>query len=236
MDKSRILFDELDKCEYLHDFEYKGAIEDYKYNGITYAESAITYYSKLLRMYRDFLCEWAALSEVDRLVMQRLFAEIKNKRYIDDAFFFDVPTSATIQAMVSDKVPRRDIEMARFIYDMAQQQCYFLNEVMSFLEKDAKQVQSSPLKETDVEVAIRLLSDYPEILSTSHLSTIFNKTEHTIRDWERQGKIINVAEDAIDDKDLNSNGHRKRRMALQFRKADIISSMNLRKMLIEELS
>lgn len=236
MDKSRILFDELDKCVYLQDFEYKGAIEDYKYNGIAYAESAITYYSVLLRMYRDFLFEWATLSEVDRLVVRRLFNEIKNKRYIDGSFFFDVPTLETIQAMASDRVPRRDIEMARFVYDMAQQQCYFLNEVMTFLEKDTKQVQTSPLKETDVEVAIRLLSDYPEILSTSDLATIFNKTEHTIRDWERQGKIINVAEDAIDDKELNSNGHRKRRMALQFRKADIISSMNLRKMLIEELS
>lgn len=236
MEKSRLLFEELDKCEYLRNFEYEGTIEGYKYNGITYAETAITYYSALLRMYRDFLCEWAALSETDRPVVRRLFNEIKNKRYIDGSFFFDVPTLGTIQAMTSDRVPRRDIEMVRFIYEMAQQQCYFLNEVMTFLENDTRQIQSSPLTETDVEVAIRLLADYPDILSTSDLATIFDKSKRTIRDWERQGKIINVAEDAIDDKGLNSNGHRKRRMALQFRKVDIINSMNLRKMLIEELS
>ena len=236
MEKSRLLFEELDKCIYQHSFEYNGSLEEYTYNGITYAQSSVTYHTQLLGMYREFLYEWAELSEIEKDVACKIFNEIKYRRYIDNSFFFDVPTEEAIQSMLYDRVPRKDIEMVRFVYEMAQQQCYFLNEVMVFLEKDTKQVQSSPLKETDIEVAVRLLSDYPEILSTSDLSSIFNKTEHTIRDWERQGKIINVAEDAIDDKDLNSNGHRKRRMALQFRKADIISSMNLRKKLIEELS
>ncbi len=107
---------------------------------------------------------------------------------------------------------------------------------MSFLDLDAKHVRTISLKETDVEFAINLLADYPDILSTSDVAAIFDKTEHTIREWERTGKLINVAEDANDDKDVNSNGHRKRRMALQFRKCDIITDMNLRKMLVERFS
>ena len=236
MNKSRTLFEELDRCEYVSDYEYKGTLEDYKYNGVTYAQSTITYYSILLRMYRDFLCEWGALSDVDKMAVRVLFDEVKKKRYIEGTFFFDVPTMEIIQGMKNDRVPRRDIEMARFVFDMACQQSHFLNEVMSFLDLDAKHARTNSLKKTDVEVAINLLADYPDILSTSDVAAIFDKTEYTIRDWERTGKLINVAEDANDDKDVNSNGHRKRRMALQFRKCDIITDMNLRKMLFERLS
>ena len=231
-----VLLTELDRCEYIVDYEYKGSLEDYTYNGITYAQSSITYYSILLSLYRDFLYEWTKLSDTEKSVVRRLFGEIKNKRYITDYFFFDVPTKEIVQGMINDRVPRKDIEMARFIYDMAQQQCYFLTEVMCFLEEDTKLTQPSELKETDVEAAINLLADYPDILSTSDVAAIFDKTEHTIREWERTGKLINVAEDANDDKDVNSNGHRKRRKALQFRKCDIITDMNLRKMLVERLS
>jgi len=227
---------ELDRCEYIVDYDYKGSLEDYTYNGITYAQSSATYYSALLRLYRDFLCEWTMLLDTEKEVVRRLFGEIKNKRYISNYFFFDVPTKEVVQGMINDKVPRKDIEMARFVYDMAQQQCYFLTEVMFFLEEDTKVTQPSALKETDVEVAIRLLDSYPDILTTSDVAKIFNKTAHTIRGWEKAGKLINVAEDAADDKDVNSNGHRKRRMALQFRKCDIITDMNLRKMLVGRLS
>jgi DNA-binding transcriptional MerR regulator len=76
-----------------------------------------------------------------------------------------------------------------------------------------------------------MLADYPEILSTSDVAKIFNRKDYTIRDWERKGMLINVAEDATEDKGTNSNGHRKRRQSLLFRKSDIIKDTNLRAML-----
>lgn len=233
MNKSRILFDELDRCVFVHDFEYNGALEDYRYNDITYSQSSVTYYSTLLTMYRDFICEWSSLSEEDKRIVRKLFDEIKRKRYIDGSFFFNVPTKDAIQGMINDKVPRKDIEMARFVYEMAEQQSYFLMEVMTFLEGNSTYSQAPFTKKTETEIAIEILRDYPDILSTSDVARIFNRSEYTIREWESKGKLINVAEDATDDKDFNSNGHKKRRMSLQFRKCDIIQDTNLRAMLVE---
>ena len=68
-------------------------------------------------------------------------------------------------------------------------------------------------------------------MEESNMAKIFDRSEYTIREWESKGKLINVAEDALEDKDTNSNGHKKRRMSLQFRKSDIIQDMNLREML-----
>lgn len=236
MDKCRILFDELDKCIFIHDFEYEGALEDYTYNGITYSQSSITYYSVLLEMYRDFLGEWMSLSENSKHIVRKMFDEIKCKRYINGSFFFDVPSNDAIQSMIRDNVSRKDIQMARFVCDMASQQSYFLEEVMSVLDASDNHAKEISLRETEIETVVTFLADYPDILTTSDVAKIFHKSTHTIREWERKGKLINVSEDALDDKDVNSNGHRKRRMSLQFRKSDIISNMNLRKMLIEEIS
>lgn len=234
MSAYKTLFTELDRCEYIVDYMYNGSLEDYTYNGITYAQSTITYYSVLLGMYREFLVEWASLSEEVKSVVRMFFDEIKNKRYMSGAFFFDVPSREIVQDLFLDKhVPKRDKEMARFVYEMSEQQTYFLTELMRFLDGNTEQTQISISNKTDTEIVMEELADYPEILSTSDVAEIFGKSPYTIRDWERQGKIINVAEDAVDEKDINSNGHKKRRMSLQFRKSDIIQDMNLRAMLIE---
>lgn len=234
MSAYKTLFTELDRSEFEKDYEYRGCLEEYTYNGISYAQSSITYYSILLGMYREFLIEWVSLSEEVRSVVRMVFDEIKNKRYINDTFFFDVPTRETVTCLVNDKyVPRRDKEMARFVCDMAEQQSYFLMEVMRFLEGNSAQADIGISQKTETEIVIEMLADYPEILSTSDVGKIFNRSDYTIREWERKGKLINVAEDATEDKDTNSNGHRKRRQSLLFRKSDIIKDMNLRAMLAE---
>ena len=237
MSAYKTLFTELDRCDFVVDYEYTGCLEDYTYNGVSYSQSSVTYYSILLGLYRDFLSEWLTLSENEKGIVRIFFAEIKNKRYMYDTFFFDVPSREIVIDLFNDKyVPKKDKEMARFICDMAEQQIYFLMEVMKFLEGNSVCSYSFIAMKTETEIVAEMLVDYPDILSTSDVAKIFDKTEHTIRDWERTGKLINVAEDANHDKDVNSNGHRKRRMALQFRKCDIITNMNLRKMLVERLS
>ena len=226
----RILLEELDRCDYVPDYEYKGALDDYTYNGVTYLQGSVSYYSQLLQLYRNFLYEWTPLSDIDKNVVRQIFNEIKSKRYIHGSFFFDVPSRDTVVSMLHDNgVPQKDVEMARFVCDMSEQQQYFLLELMHFLEADDE--PENLLKKTDVEIAVELLSEYPDILSTSEVAKIFDKSEYTIREWERKGILINVAGDAYNDKGINSNGHRKRRMALQFRKCDIIKDINLRAML-----
>lgn len=234
MSAYKTLFAELDRRDFIIDYEYKGCLEDYTYNNITYAQSSVTYYTLLLSMYREFLTEWVTLSEEEKRVVRMFFDEIKNKRYMNDTFFFDVPTRETVANLMNDRyVPKRNKEMARFVCDMAEQQSYFLMEVMRFLEENSSQVGVSASQKTDTEIVIEMLANYPEILSTSDVAKIFNKSDYTIREWEQKGKLINVAEDATENKGTNSNGHRKRRQSLLFRKSDIIQDMNLRKMLAE---
>ena len=232
MSAYKTLFTELDRCDFIVDYEYKGCLEDYTYNGVSYAQSSVTYYSILLGLYRDFLTEWVTLTEEEKGVVRMFFAEIKNKRYMYDTFFFEVPTRENVLDLFNDKhVPKKSKEMARFVYDMAGQQTYFLMEVMKFFEGNSILSQSTITQKTDTEIVIEMLADYPDILSTSDMAKIFDRSEYTIREWESKGKLINVAEDALEDKDTNSNGHKKRRMSLQFRKSDIIQDMNLREML-----
>lgn len=230
------LFTELDRCDFIVDYEYNGCLEDYTYNGISYSQSSVTYYSILLGLYREFLTEWVTLSEEEKGIVRMFFAEIKNKRYMYDSFFFDVPSREIVVDLYNDKhVPKKNKEMARFICDMSEQQTYFLMEVMKFLEGNSIQPQSTITQKTETEIVIEMLADYPDILSTSDMAKIFDRSEYTIREWESKGKLINVAEDATDNKDINSNGHKKRRMSLQFRKCDIIQDMNLRAMLAEKI-
>ena len=236
MSAYKTLFSELDRCDFIVDYEYKGCLEDYTYNGVSYAQSSVTYYSILLGLYRDFLTEWVTLTEEEKGVVRMFFAEIKNKRYMYDTFFFEVPTRENVLDLFNDKhVPKKSKEMARFVYDMAGQQTYFLMEVMKFFEGNSILSQSTITQKTDTEIVIEMLADYPDILSTSDMAKIFDRSEYTIREWESKGKLINVAEDALEDKDTNSNGHKKRRKSLQFRKCDIIQDMNLRAMLAEKI-
>lgn len=229
MEKSRLLFEELDKCIYQHSFEYNGSLEEYTYNGITYAQSSVTYYTQLLGMYREFLNEWVRLSEEERMVVCTLFDEIKNKRYIDRSFFFDVPTIETIQSMVDDGAPRKDVEMARFANDMSQQQCYFLNKVTKFLETpsdfsqeidtsinnhncyhDPLYVSESDQQDKtskDTTLYQRLHELYGETITANQLSDFYQVGKRTIANWESRGYIENIS--STND-ELKSDGKKKR--------------------------
>ena len=45
------LFEELDKCEFIVDYEYNDSLEDYTYNGVTYKQSPTFYYDYLNNLY-----------------------------------------------------------------------------------------------------------------------------------------------------------------------------------------
>lgn len=129
-----ILFAELDKCEFVIDYEYKGKIEDYTYNGITYSQSSEFYFNHLKKLYNDFKREWTTLSEEDKAVAKSGMKLIFDVRFMYNDFFFDVPNAETVSAMRNDiYVPKRNVEMAFFLYQMAEQQKFFLKQVTDFL-------------------------------------------------------------------------------------------------------
>lgn len=135
MSAYKTLFTELDRSDYIVDYLYTGELEDYSYNDITYQESTEVYSQKLEKLYVDFLIEWDGLSDAARKAAKGMVELIVSKRYLYGCFFFDVPSSETIDAMSSDNaVPRQFVKMARFVHDMAEQQKFYLERVAEFME------------------------------------------------------------------------------------------------------
>lgn len=134
MNAYKTLFTELDRCDYLVDYQYAGDLSDYLYNGVTYEESTEVYSQKLEKMYVDFLSEWGELSDAARCAAKGMMELIVSKRYLNGDFFFDVPSSEIVDAMINDNaVPRQSVKMARFVHDMAEHQKFYLNRVAEFL-------------------------------------------------------------------------------------------------------
>lgn len=135
MSAYKTLLTELDRSDYIIDYQYTGGLEDYSYNDITYQESAEAYSRRLEKLYIDFLTEWDELSDAARKAAKGMVELIVSKRYLYGCFFFDVPSSETIDAMSSDNaVPRQSVKMARFVHDMAEQQKFYLEKVVEFME------------------------------------------------------------------------------------------------------
>lgn len=134
MSAYKTLLTELDRSDYIIDYQYTGKLEDYSYNDITYQESAEAYSRRLEKLYIDFLTEWDELSDAARKAAKGMVELIVSKRYLYGCFFFDVPSSETIDAMSSDNaVPRQSVKMARFVHDMAEQQKFYLEKVVEFM-------------------------------------------------------------------------------------------------------
>ena len=135
MSAYKTLFTELDRSDYTVDYLYTGKLENYSYNDITYQESAEAYSRRLEKLYIDFLTEWDELSDAARKAAKGMVELIVSRRYLYGCFFFDVPSSETIDAMSSDyTVPRQSVKMARFVHDMAEQQKFYLERVVEFME------------------------------------------------------------------------------------------------------
>lgn len=156
MKKYEILLRELDRCEYIVDYQYTGNLSDYTYNNISFEQQPETYFQILESMYCDFLVEWASLSDAERKSARGLVEFIVAKRFICGTFFFDVPTSEMIDSMANDRgVSRQSVEIARFVHEMAERQKFYLERVSDFMEivLEREELHLNPVEQTECEVA-----------------------------------------------------------------------------------
>lgn len=248
MKKYEILLNELDRCEFVFDNQYTGALADYTYNGITYEQSSYTYCQVLEAMYNDFLSEWSALSETERMSAIGKIKLIISKRYSYGDFYFDVPSSDSIDAMTNDSgVPKQSVEIARFVHDMADQQKFYILRVMQFLgiqldkeelhlvlgKAEEEQNISDIVEEETTESLIdktvyqTLHQLYGETMSSKQLADFFKVSVRTIFEWERKGYITNISTKSYE---TTSSGHKKRGEEKRYLTSDIAKSVEMQRM------
>lgn len=227
MKKYHTLMSELDRCEYIVDFQYTGTLEGYSYNGITYEQSSETYAQILNSMYLDFLAEWSTLSETERDTAHEMFELIVSKRYINGVFFFDTPSQETITSMSEDSgVPQQSVDMARFLLEMSRQQQFYLERLKRFMNgthhTDTSTIENISVDdacsevntETEYPDAVTVQNIYQELhakygdtMSVKQLCEFFKVVERTIYTWERKGYLSNIS---VTSEEKTSAGHKKR--------------------------
>lgn len=240
-----ILFTELDRCEFIVDYEYKGELNDYTYNGISYSQSSAYYSNFLNNLYKDFLTEWCSLSEDEKKVVNSRMELILSKRFISGEFFFDVPTIKTIEGMKKDNVPARDIKMVYFICDMVAQQKFFLSQVNNFLNgnqqsNDEQLISSGKSNETaeclslshsdigdNTQNLYQLLHEkYGDTMTVKQLCDFFQVTSRTVANWEQKGLVTNVSETS---NEYTAIGHKKRGDEKRYLTYDIATNIELQR-------
>lgn len=247
MKKYEILLRELDRCEYIVDYQYTGKLLDYTYNSIT-IEQREAYFQILEDMYHNFLTEWADLSDMERKSARGLMELIVAKRFIYDEFFFDVPTSEMIVSMIGDNgVPRQSVEIARFVHDLAEQQKFYLERVAEFMEivLERKELHLTPVDESEDEDSIETTEEddfdesnidntvyqtlhkkFGDTVSAEQLSKFFKVHTRTLYDWERKGYITNISAKSDD---TTSAGHKKRGEEKRYLTSDIAKNIEMQR-------
>lgn len=163
MSAYQILLTELDRCEYVVDYQYTGQLSEYTYNGVTYEESTEKYSQKLEKMYLDFLNEWGTLSDAEKQSAKGMMELIVAKRYLYGNFFFDVPTLETVNAMAEDSgVSRQSVKMARFVSEMAGFQKFYLRRVAQFFGIEEVNDERHPSDDTGVSIKENVESRLPD--------------------------------------------------------------------------
>lgn len=163
MSAYQILLTELDRCEYVVDYQYTGQLSEYTYNGVTYEESTEKYSQKLEKMYLDFLNEWGTLSDAEKQSAKGMMELIVAKRYLYGNFFFDVPTLETVNAMADDSgVSRQSVKMARFVSEMAGCQKFYLRRVAQFFGIEEVNDERHPSDDTGVSIKENVESRLPD--------------------------------------------------------------------------
>lgn len=241
-----ILFSELDKCEFTIDYEYKGELEDYTYNGISYSQSSAYYFNFLNNLYTDFLTEWCSLSEDEKKVAHGRMELILSKRFISDEFFYDVPSVEIVEAMKNDmSVPRDDVKMAMFLHEMSAQQKFFLEQVNNFLNgnhqpNDEQLIFSGKSNETkecdslshddmgnNIQNLYQLLHEkYGDTMTVKQLCDFFHVSARTISNWEQKGLVINISETS---NEYTAIGHKKRGDEKRYLTSDIATNIELQR-------
>lgn len=251
MSAYKTLFTELDRCDYIVDYQYTGELADYSYNDVTYEESTEAYSQKLERLYIDFLAEWDEMSDTARKAAKGMMELIVSKRYMYGGFFFDVPSSEIVDAMINDNaVPRQSVKMARFVHDMAEQQKFYLDRVAEFMgielakeeqclnhiedatedttdaENDNTDYDTSTENDTVTTVYQTLFKKYGSTMSVKQLSEFFQVQKRTIFDWERKGYLTNISTTSDE---LTASGHKKRGEEKRYLTSDIAKNIEMQR-------
>lgn len=240
-----ILFTELDRCEFTVDYEYKGKLEDYTYNGISYSQSSVCYFNFLNNLYTDFLKEWNTLSEDEKKVANSRMNLMLSKRFISGEFFFDVPSIEIVEAMKNDKgVPNDNVKMAMFLYEMSAQQKFFLEQVKNFLNdnqqpNDEQQTFTGENYETaegysssldiinNTQNLYQLLHEkYGDTMTVKQLCGFFHVSARTVANWELKGLVTNISETS---NEYTAIGHKKRGDEKRYLTSDIATNIELQR-------
>lgn len=251
MSAYKTLFTELDRCDYIIDYQYTGELADYSYNDVTYEESTEVYSQKLERLYIDFLAEWDEMSDAARQAAKGMIELIVSKRYMYGGFFYDVPSSEIVDAMANDNaVPRQYVVMARFIHNMSEQQKFYLNRVAEFIGIELAQEEQCPTHiedatedsadtdsnntdgetptENDITTTVyqTLFKRYGSTMSVKQLAEFFQVQKRTIFDWERKGYITNISTTSDE---VTASGHKKRGEEKRYLTSDIAKNIELQR-------
>lgn len=243
MKKYSILLNELDRCDFIPDYQYFGALDNYTYNGISYAESIEAYSQLLDVMYKDFLSEWGTLSDAEKKAVIGWMDLIISKRYMHNEFFFDVPSLEIIDGMLNDNgVPRQAVRMARFIHDMAEQQKFYMQRVVEFLDINLRVYEQVELEDElclcdimnnetmevsmDKTIYQTLHKQYGDTMTAKQLAEYFKVGTRTIYGWECKGYISNISSTSYE---TTSSGHKKRGEEKRYLTSDIAKNIEMQR-------
>lgn len=190
MSAYQILLTELDRCDYIVDYQYTGCLSDYTYNGVTYAETSEAYSRRLERLYLDFLNEWSTLSEADKQAAKAIVELIVAKRYLYGDFFFDVPTLETVNEMANDSgVPVQSVNMARFVCEMVGCQKFYLRRIAQFFGIEEVNDEQHPSDVTGVSMKENVESRMPDREDEEFEEIVTSESE---KEWITYEELIQM--------------------------------------------
>lgn len=190
MSAYQILLTELDRCDYVVDYQYTGCLSDYTYNDVTYAETSEAYSRRLERLYFDFLNEWSTLSEADKQAAKAIVELIVAKRYLYGDFFFDVPTLETVNEMANDSgVPVQSVNMARFVCEMVGCQKFYLRRIVQFFGIEEVNDEQHPSDVTGVSMKENVESRMPDREDEEFEEIVTSESE---KEWITYEELIQM--------------------------------------------
>ncbi len=226
---------EVGRCSY-HALESNQELENFIYNGVSYAEGVETYRLKLQNLFGDFkgAANSVALQSGSDRVLKSILGDLEKIK----GQYWDIPTQDVIEGyekeMATGKYPhhKNTIREMKFLQEMVSVQQDCTAEAISFIKgllgdksdvvEDNK--KGAPKKEEQPSVFYKTLEKYGDLLSTKEMVEIFGRTPHTLSNWEKEGLIVNVSETSTK---YNSNGHKARGKDKRYRKADILKKIEL---------
>ena len=190
MSAYQILLTELDRCDYIVDYQYTGCLSDYTYNDVTYAETSEAYSRRLERLYLDFLNEWSTLSEADKKAAKAIVELIVAKRYLYGDFFFDVPALETVNGMANDSgVPVQSVNMARFVCEMVGCQKFYLRRIAQFFGIEEVNDEQHPSDVTGVSMKENVESRMPDREDEEFEEIVTSESE---KEWITYEELIQM--------------------------------------------